>query len=166
VFLGGTNLMSALSDLVRRKDNPAVAHASFLTLDRLVINDAVATLAALRAAPDWMQGREWTRASYFARGDVRDPRQQQILENYLFDSQLSPGELEAFAGVFPNANFMISPNLLTQARTPDRAELVSRDAESLRVVQQWLADPRLASRRPTLEKMARRLEGFVQQARQ
>jgi hypothetical protein len=164
VFVGGTNLMPALADLVRRKDNQAVAHASFLTLDRLVINDSVATLTALQSAPNWMEGREETRANYFARGDVRDPEQRQILENYLADPRLSPAELDAFAGIFPNANFMISANLLTQNQTLNHAALVERDAESLRVVQQWLADPRFAKQRPALERISRRLEEFVRQA--
>lgn len=166
VFVGGTNLMPALSDLIRRKDHQAVAHASFLTLDRLVINDAAPTLAALQAAPDWMEGREQTRANYFARGDVRDPRQREILENYFSNPKLSAVELEAFAGTFPNANFMISANLLTENRTPDHATLTARDAESLRVVRQWLADPRFAKQRPALEKISRRLEEFVRQASQ
>ena len=166
VFVGGTNLLPALSDLVRRKDNQAVAHASFLTLDRLVINDAVPTLTALQAAPDWMEGREQTRANYFARGDVRDPRQREILENYFSNPKLSAAELEAFAGTFPNANYMISANLLTENRTPDHGTLATRDAESLRVVQQWMADPRFAKQRPALEKISRRLEEFVRQANQ
>ena len=165
VFLGGTSLLPALADLLRRKDNQAVAHASFLTLDRLVLNDATVTLAALQAAPDWMAGREQTRANYFARGDVRDPRQRQILESYFSNPQLSAAELDAFAGTFPNANFMLSQNLLTQNRTPDHAALAARDAESLRVVRAWLADPRFAAQRPALEKIARRLEEFARQSR-
>ena len=164
VFVGGTNLMPTLSDLIRRKDNPAVAHASFLTLDRLVINDPVPTLTALQSAPDWMEGREQTRANYFARGDVRDPRQREILETYLANPKLKAVELEAFAGTFPNANYMISANLLTQNHTPDGASLTARDAESLRVVQQWMADPRFAKLHPALEKISRRLEEFVRQA--
>ena len=166
VFVGGTNLMPALSDLIRRKDNQAVAHASFLTLDRLVINAAGPVLTALQAAPEWMEGREQTRANYFARGDVRDPRQREILENYFSNPKLGAAELEAFAGTFPNANYMISANLLTENRTPDHATLTARDAESLRVVQQWLADPRFAKQRPALEKISRRLEEFVRQASQ
>jgi hypothetical protein len=120
----------------------------------------------LQAAPDLMRGRELTRANYFARGDVRDPQQRQILESYLSDPQVGAAELDAFAGVFPNANFMISANLLTQNQTPDHAALVARDAESLRLVQQWLGDPRFAQQRAALEKMARRLQEFVRQAKQ
>lgn len=166
VFVGGTKLMPALSDLVRRQDNSAVAHAAFLALDRLVINDPVQTLTALQTTPDSMQGREQTRANYFARGDVRDPQQRQLLESYVLNPQISAAELEAFAGVYPNANFMISPNLLTQNQTPERGALVARDAESLRVVQEWIEDPRFAKQRPTLEKISRRLGEFVRQANQ
>lgn len=166
VYLGGTSLMPALTDLVRQQNNPAVAHASYLALDRLVINNPTTTLTALLANPSSMQGRETTRANYFARANVNDPQQLQILESYLLNPQISPAEIAAFAGIFPNANYMISPNLLTQTQTPNRAALVSRDAASLSVVQQWLADPRFASLRPSLEKTAARLAGFVQQESQ
>ena len=164
VYLGGTSLIPTLTDLVQRQDNPAVAHASYLALDRLVINNPTTTLTALLADPGLLQGREATRADYFARADVRDTQQRQILENYLLSPQISPAEIDAFAGIFPNANYMISFNLLTQTQTPNRDALVSRDAGSLHVVQDWLADPRFAQLRPSLEKAELRLEGFVQQA--
>jgi hypothetical protein len=163
VYLGGASLIPTLTDLVQQQDNPAVAHASYLALDRLVINNPTATLAALLADPDLMQGREATRANYFARADVGNPQQRQILENYLLNPQIGPAEIDTFAGIFPNANYMISPNLLTQTQTPNHDALVSRDAASLNVVQQWLADPRFVPLRPSLEKTEVRLAGYVQQ---
>lgn len=164
VYLGGTDLMPTLSDMVRSQDNPAIAHAAFLALDRLVLNSPSATLAALQTDPSMMQGREATRADYFARADVRDPQQRQVLETYLLNPQLSAAELDTFAGIFPNANFMISNNLLTQSATPDHASLAGRDAESLRVVQAWLADPRFSNVQPALSKIAMRLQEFASQA--
>ena len=143
-----------------------MAHASYLALDRLVINNPTATLTALLADPSLMQGREATRADYFARADVGDPQQRQILENYLLNPQISPAEIATFAGIFPNANYMISPNLLTQTQTPNHDALVNRDAASLNVVQQWLADPRFAQLHPSLEKTEMRLAGYVQQESQ
>ena len=166
VYLGGTDLMPSLSSLVRQQDNPAVAHAAYLALDRLVISDPAATLGAMQASPDLMQGRESTRADYIARVDVRDPQQRQILENYLLDPHIGPAELDVFAGVYPNANFMVSPNLLTRAQTPDHAALTSRDAASLAIAEQWLADPRFATLRPELQKITLRLQTFAQQANQ
>ena len=142
---------------MKEQDNPAVAHASFLALDRLVINNPAATLTALLADPTSMQGREATRADYFARANVTDPQQLQVLQNYLLNPQITPAEIDTFAGIFPNANYMISPNLLTQSQTPDRNALVSRDAASLNVVQGWLGDPRFANLTPALQKIQMRL---------
>jgi hypothetical protein len=164
VFLGGTNLAPALTDLVRRQDNPAVAHAAYLALDRLVLKDTSQLLTALQATPELMQGREATRADYFARADVRDPQQRQVLESYLLTPGRSGAELAQFAGVFPNANYMISHNLLTPTPTPDHAALVSRDAASLKAVQEWLADPRFGQLQQPLFKVKQRLEDFARQA--
>ena len=164
VFLGGTGLVPALTELVRLQDNPAVAHAAYLALDRLAINEPAALLGALEADPDLMQGREQTRADYFARADVRDPQQRQVLESYLLDPRTSPQELQQFAGLFPNANYMVSQNLLTPTPTPDHAALTSRDAASLQAVQAWLADPRFASLQRPLQKVQQRLEDFARQA--
>ena len=97
---------------------------------------------------------------------LRDPQQLQVLENYLLNPQISPAEIETFAGVFPNANYMISPNLLTQSQTTDHDSLVNRDAKSFSVVQSWLADPRFANLTPALQKTTTRLQEFVQQEKQ
>jgi hypothetical protein len=166
VYLGGTNLLPALSGLVRQQDNPALAHASYLAMDRLVINNPATELAALEAAPELMQGREATRADFFARADVGDPQQRQVLESYLLNPAIAQSELQTFAGVYPNANYMISLNLLTPTPTPGREALVSRDAQSLAVAQQWLADPRFAGLGPVLQRIVSRLQMFVQQASQ
>jgi hypothetical protein len=53
-------------------------------------------------------GRKLTRANHFAHADVRDPRQPQVLESYLLNPQISPAEMNAFVGIYRNANFMIS----------------------------------------------------------
>ena len=164
VHLGGTHLMPPLTQLVRQHDNPAVAHAAYLALDRLTISSPAATLEHLLNATDAMQGREQTRANYFARANVADPEQRHVLENYLLAPDRSAAELETFAGLFPNANYMVSPNLLTQTRTPERAALVALDAEALRTVQAWLEDSRFSNLRPRLERIRLRLEEFVRQA--
>lgn len=164
VYLGGTNLLPTLSQLARQQDNPAVTHAAYLALDRLVIANPVTVLGALEAAPDLLQGREATRADFFARADARDPQQREVLETYLLNPGLSAGELQTFAGVYPNANFMLSPNLLTQTPTPGHNALISRDTQSLAVAQQWMTDPRFSSLLPALQTITARLQYFVQQA--
>lgn len=164
VYLGGTNLVPALAGVLRSKEKEAASHAAYLALDRLAIADAASTLALLQSNPDLMAGREVTRANYFARADVREAGQKQILETYLLNPGLDPVELDKFAGLYPNANFMISHNLLTGNSTPDHAWLAARDAESLRLVRQWILDPRFAHRLPQLQAIQHRLENFARQA--
>lgn len=163
VYLGGTSLLPTLTDLVQQQANSAVAYASYLALDRLVIAAPTTTLTALLADPASMQGRQATRADYFARADVRDPQQLQLVENYLLNPQISASEINTFANIFPNANYMISPNLLTQTATPAGNTLASIDSASLQAVQQWLSDPRFASLRPSLESTEARLQQYVLQ---
>lgn len=163
VFLGDASLANPLAVLMSDPNNPAVAHAAFLALDRMVINNPAAILAALEADPDLMQGRENTRADYFARADVQDAQQREVLESYLLDPQIGAAEVQQFASIFPNANYMISPNLLTGNPTPNHAALVARDTASLQAIMEWLGDPRFANLRPELQVMQQRLQQFVQQ---
>lgn len=164
VYLGGTDLVPTLTDMVRGKDNPALEHAAFLALDRMVIDDPTAMLGALEANSSLMQGRESTEADYFARANVGDPAQRAIVESYLLDPARTPAELQAFAGIFPNANFMISQNLLTQNVTMNAATLQQRDQTSLQVVGQWLQDPRFNQIKQQLQTIQMRLEQFVSSA--
>jgi hypothetical protein len=164
VHAGGKELLPDLTALVRDKDNKAVAHAAYLALDRLTITDPATVLAELQRQPESMEGREATRANFFARADVGDPRQKAVVENYLLDPRLSPAELQTFAGLYPNANYMISQNLLTRTATPDHDRLAARDRQALETVNQWLAEPRFEKLKPQLEKIRQRLEMFVGQA--
>ncbi len=165
VFLGGTRLVPDLGELLRKDDNPAVAHAAYLALDRKVINDPVNMLEYLEKNPELMQGREATRANYFARADVSDPEQRRIVETYLLSPSVKPAELGKFAALYPSANYMISYNLLTPTFTLDHATLVRRDTAALDVVNQWLAEPRFASLRPQLQIVKLRLEEFARQTK-
>lgn len=163
VQLGDKDFVPPLTGLLAHKDNQAVAHAAYLSLDRMIINRPTEFLSAMAENPKAMEGRELVRADYFARVDVRDDAQRQLLENYLLNPQLGPAELQQFIGVFPNANFMISPNLLTANKTLDHDTLTARDAASLKAVDQWLADPHFTSLRPQLEQARQRISAFVTQ---
>jgi hypothetical protein len=166
VYLGGTGFLETLAELANGKDNQALAHAAYLALDRLVIQEPASMLGYLQTAPTLLRGRELMRADLFARADVRDPGQRQVLEAYLLNPQLEVRELNQFVGVYPNANFQVSNNLLTRSETPDFARLTGRDAAALRVAQDWLADPRFAGLKGPLERITSRLETFVKQADQ
>ena len=60
VWLGGTNLMPALTTLVRQQDNRAVAHASYLALDRLAFCKEFVRVRACRVQFRWRRVcRQW-----------------------------------------------------------------------------------------------------------
>jgi hypothetical protein len=111
-----------------------------------------------------MRGHELTRADYFARADVADQQQKALLESYLLDPNHSQQELKTFAGLYPNENYMISNNLLTQTQTPTYTDIVTRDRQALSAVQGWMGDPRFQTLQPQLQIMYNRLQMFVGQA--
>jgi hypothetical protein len=158
VHVGGTELVPALASLLRRKDNQAVAYAAYLALDRLTLREPAQILAQLQADPSLLEGREQTRANYFARADVQDPKQRAILEQYLLDSGRSEEELKTFTGLYPNANFMVSQNLLTRSGAPTGTGLVQSDLAALTVLNEWLREPRFSVRYPQLEEIKRHLD--------
>ena len=166
VYAHGTALTPELTTLVRDKDNRATAHAAYLTLDRLTIAEPATTLKQLLDQPDLMKGREQTRANYFARADVRQPEQRALVEQYLIDPARTSEELATIAGLYPNANYMISNNLLTTVQTPKHEELAAQDQEALRAVEQWQVDPRFDHLKPQLAQIRQRLAEFVRQAAQ
>ncbi len=143
------------------KQDKAAAHAAFLTLDRLVQAAPADMLTRVQAEPGLMKGRELTRANYFARADVRDARQREIVERYILDPARSAEELAKFAGLYPNANMMISKNLLTPTVTPSREDIILRDREALRVAREWAADPRFAPLQAHVQAIQTRLRQFV-----
>ena len=110
-----------------------------------------------------MEGREQTRANYIARADLRQPEQRNLVERYLLDPTRSAEESTTFAGLFPNANDMVSNNLLTTIQTPKHEELAAHDREALKAVEEWQNDPRFERLKPQLTQIRQRLAEFVRQ---
>ena len=165
VYTHDTALAPVFSGMIRNTatGQQAVTHAAYLAMDRLVIEDPVNVLSQLESQPGLMQGRELTRANYFARADTGDPAQKALLEQYLLDQTRTPAELNSFAAIYPNENFMLSNNLLSQTQTPSSGQIAARDRQALATVQEWLGDPRFQQLTPQLHAIQARLQAFVQQ---
>ena len=161
VHLGGNNLLQDLTRLLRMTNNQAVAHAAFLATDRLVQSDPTPVLATLLSEIGLMEGREATRANYFARADVSNSAQRQFVQDYLLNPKVTPSELDAFADVFPNENSMISNNLLTKTAPRNGTQIQARDIQTLQTINLWLQDPRFKNVVPQLNTIRSRLESFL-----
>lgn len=165
VYLEQTEFVPPLTRLLRNTNQMAVAHAAFLALDRLTIASTEKFLSEYLREPEMFAGREEVRAGYFARADVSDSGQRNLVERYLFQGMKSDDELATFVGLFPNANRTISQNLLTKVTPPNGRDLAEHDIKALNVIREWQADERFERLRPALALMERRLADFVRQAK-
>ena len=153
-----------LSGLIQRKDRRDLAHASFLTMDRLVQRRPLDMLTRLKADRALQESRPEMTAQQFARADLRDISQQAIVKSWLLDPSTTPKQLQNFSAIFPNNNKLISHNLLTSQEQVSGADLTTHDRDVLAVIQDWKTDPVFESRTQYLEVMAKRLSQFVKSA--
>jgi len=150
-----------LSDLVQNKDRRDLAHAAFLTLDRLVQLQPVVMLEKLAVDIALQQSRPEMTAQQFARADLRDPAQREIVQSWLLDPARTATELNAFAGVFPNHNQFVSNNLLTTSITHSGTDLAVHDREALAIIATWAVDPAFKPIADPLAAMIQRLNQFT-----
>lgn len=166
VHTDATGSTPLLSNLIQRKDRKDLAHAGFLTLDRLVQRDPAATLTRLASDQALHQSRPEMTAQQFARADLRDPAQRDIVKNWLLDPARTGTELSNFSAVYPNNNHFISNNLLTREPQHSGGALATHDREALEFLRTWAADPAFESVKPTLITMQQRLAIFTGQSAQ
>lgn len=164
VHIEATESTPLLSELLRNKDRKDLAHAAFLTLDRLVQRQPVDLLGRLTADPALRQSRPEMVSQQFARADLRDVAQREIVRSWLLDPSRTAVELRSFAGVYPNNSHFVSRNLLTDENGMSGEEIVAHDREALRNITAWAADPAFGQVKPYLVQMISRLEGFVGKA--
>jgi hypothetical protein len=153
-----------LSALIQRKDRKDLAHAGYLTLDRLVQRQPADLLARLRGDRALQQSRPEMVAQQFARADVREPAQREVLRAWLLDPTRTAAELRSFAGIYPNNNRFISQNLLTSESAQAGIDLAAHDRAAMALINEWLIDPVFQPVSPYLLSMLERLGGFVASA--
>lgn len=161
VHTNATDATPLLSGLIQQKDRRDLAHAGFLTLDRLVQRSPTAVLPQLAADRALQQSRPEMVAQQFARADLRDPAQQQLARDYLLDPARTPAELRSFAATYPNNNRFVSNNLLTAESQQSGTALAAHDKAVLEIVKSWTQDPAFEPLKSYLGTMTDRLNSFV-----
>jgi hypothetical protein len=161
VHTAATESAPLLSSLVQNKDRRDLAHAAFLTLDRLVQRQPDEMLGLLAADTALLQSRPEMTAQQFARADLRDAAQREIVKSWLLDPARTATELRSFAGTYPNHNQFISHNLLTTSTAPTGSDLAAHDREVLEILQSWSTDPAFQPVQAHLSSMIARLNQFT-----
>lgn len=142
-------------------EEKAVRHASFLVVDRLTQARPEVLLPVLAETADRHPNSGPMISNLIARADLRDDVQREAVERYLLDPKRTAEEIASFAGVFPNANFHVSSNLLTRVEGIDGIDLAERDRAALGIVREWIAEERFAPLKESLGRIQGRLEKFV-----
>ncbi len=155
-----------LTSLVGDHDRRDLAHAAFLTLDRLVQRQPAAMIDPLAADTALAASRPEMTAQQIARADLRDDRQRDLVAGWLLSPDRTTTELNAFAGVFPNHNQFVSNNLLTRDTPIPGPELAAHDREVLEIVTAWQDDPAFQTVEPQIGIMIERLTAFTTQQTQ
>jgi hypothetical protein len=150
-----------LSSLVQNKERKDLSHAAFLTLDRLVQRQPEEMLDRLASDTALLESRPEMTAQQFARADLRDERQRELVAQWLLSPTRTPAELDSFAGVFPNQNQFVSNNLLTRDAAVSGADLAQHDREVLGIITNWQQDPAFQPVAGHLRTMTARLSQFT-----
>ena len=150
--------------MVQRKDRQDLAHASFLTLDRLTLAEPTAMLPLIAEDQALQEARPEMAAQQMARADFRNESQRNTVRQWLLAPERTPTQLETFAATFPNGNMAISNNLLTTSEPFAGADLRDRDLRSLETIDTWIHLPEFAPIKDHIETMSNRLTNFVNQA--
>ncbi len=161
VHTRATASSALLSGLMQDKDRRDLAHAAFLTFDRLVQREKVVMLEKLTADRELQLSRPEMVAQQFARADLRDETQRGLVRTWLLDPSRTPTELRNFAGVFPNNNLMISNNLLTKEEQVSGEDLRDHDRQVLAIIKGWREDGTFQPVAEHLGTMEARLSEFV-----
>ncbi len=134
VEIGGTPMFDRMVTLAREaKSNPAASRATFLSLDRMVLRDPALLQTALSADARWMDFAPQQRASLLSRLDITQPGQRDLFRRYLSSTSHAAGELDYFAKIFPNGNFLYGHRLVTtDDATPTIGEIAAADVRVLK----------------------------------
>lgn len=159
VHLGATREMADVLSITARDQSLAADRAAFMALDRIMLSDPQAIFGPALNDPSFFSASPMHRASLFSRLDVRDPRQQATLEEYILRFAHAPGEMEYFSRIFPNGNRFVGHRLVsTPEPVPSIDEMGALDDATVAVIKRWAEDPAFAARASELEAISARLE--------
>ncbi len=161
VAVGGPQMVRELSEVVLGEseiptgDIPLLNQPAFIALDRLMMRDPDAVVAAFRGDPELLSWAPTQRASLLSRLDVRNKDQRILVENYLLSPSHRPGEMEYFQNIFPNVNGIDGYRMVTESAEIRNVSEI--DDATRAVLVEWKSDTRFTSVRPILETITRRL---------
>jgi len=172
VEIGNVVMLEKLSPLVGTERAPGktanrgTERVAFMALDRIVQRNPSAFVEVFSRDPDFLAHAPRQRAALMTRLDPRVPEQRALLVRYLERQDHRQRELEYFAGLFPNANYIKGYRLVTSDEDiPDIAERQQTDREMLAVMREVAPSIPSPAARQAVSTIVQRLEYFARPAR-
>lgn len=142
--------------------NSSLARAGLMALDRMLVRDPSLLVQSFGAGPGLPDLSPDQRASLMSRLDITDPDQRELFSRYVSAPNHGPAELEYFAAVFPNGNFLRGNWLITAADvTHSIASRREEDRKVLAEIDRLMAGELQGSARETLVSIKNRLARLV-----
>jgi len=159
VDLGAAAEMARVLSFTSQDPSSPADRAAFLALDRIMISDPQDILDPAARDESFLSASPMHRASLFSRLDVRDPRQQAALADYLLRFPHAPGELEYFSRISPNGNRFVGHRLITSPEpVPSIEDIQDLDIATAAVLESWASEPAFAARADDLISIHGRLK--------
>lgn len=144
--------------------NSPLARASFMALDRMVFRDSSLLVESFLADPGLAGLSSDQRASLMSRLDVTDPAQRDVLVRYVTAANHGPGELDYFAGIFPNGNCLHGSWLVTSGESaPSIDSRLQADREVLAEIDRLIAGEANEVANQTLVRIRERLRKVIKE---
>lgn len=155
-----------LSQEASQAANRDLSRAAFLTLDRMAVRDPNLVLRSFQsnalagASPE-------QRASLLSRLDLALPAHRESLEKYLSSADFGSEELDYFAEIFPNGNYIHGNWLITAGEvTHSIASRLEADRRALAEIEKWIAQGVVKQSNKTIVRIRERLQVQIEAADQ
>lgn len=140
----------------------SLSRAAFVALDRMVLRNPGLLVDAFDADPALRGLPAEQRASLMSRLDVTDPRQRETFVHYLFTTTHGEGELDYFARLFPNGNYVHGNWLITTGESSHTIESrLAADKAVLGEIEKLASNPPNQAGRETLQRIRERMVRIV-----
>lgn len=141
-----------------------VNEAASLALDRIMLRAPDRVVEVFAEDPSFLAHRPGQRASLLARLDLRKGNQFERFRDYLEGGAHAPGELDSFAGLFPNTAFSYGHRLISdQEAAPSIAEMEETDRAFLRILAE-ARDSGALSDSPAVRTILANLQSYLDEA--
>ncbi len=144
-YAGDMDSISILSRYLSKDKGTALNMPAFLALDRLVIDNAEASLRTILESPALLEERPLVRAGYFARADLASESQMDLVGTYVLKLDAAGDEAEYFFNILPNLNYMLVDGILTDRLSITHEAISERVDAAYEALVSWESDPRFKS---------------------